>query len=306
MGRSWQALCWSPWTDRSLDALGAAGVWKSLEGSSSKLRQGRARPKKGIPIWLHILSQVFKQPARGVDLTMLFCKVNRGLAVCAFLALGGCGSTPEPVIGLASTQPISALGQQGYTHERSATYGMRASDRISVNVFREPDLSVEGVRLGVDGFVSLPLLGSVQAGGMTTRQFEQDITRQLLAAGLRSPMVSVNIVEYASHLVTVEGAVTDPGVYTFQPGSRLSSALAMAKGPTNLAKAEQVAVFRESPQGVLIAKFDYKQMRQGTMLDPILQPGDRVVVGTDGLSVFYQGLLQALPAFGVFGVAALR
>jgi len=150
------------------------------------------------------------------------------------------------------------------------------------------------------------MLGSIPAAGMTAKQFEQDVSRRLLAAGLRTPMVSVNISEYASHLVTVEGAVEDPGVYAFQPGARLSTAIALADGPTDVAKREQVAVFRESPQGIMIAKFDYAQVSQGTMLDPILQPGDRVVMGTNGLSVFYQNLLQALPAFGVFGVAALN
>lgn len=228
------------------------------------------------------------------------------VGLAASMALAGCASTPEPVIGAASTQPRLELGQEGYSHARATTYMLRASDQITVNVFREPDLSIANVRLGVDGLVSLPMLGSIPAAGMTTKQFEQDVSRRLLAAGLRSPMVSVNIAEYASHLVTVEGAVTDPGVFNFQPGSRLSSAIAMAKGPTNVAKEEQIAVFRESADGIMIAKFDYRQVSQGTMLDPILQPGDRVVVGTDGLSVFYQGLLQALPAFGIFGVAAIN
>jgi len=226
--------------------------------------------------------------------------------VASLAALAGCASTPEPVIGAASTQPRLELGQEGYSHARATTYMLRPSDKISVNVFREPDLSIENVRLGVDGLVSLPMLGTIPAAGMTTRQLESDVSRRLLAAGLRTPMVSVNISEYASHLVTVEGAVTEPGVYTFQPGSRMSAAIAMAKGPTNVAKVEQIAVFRESPEGIMIAKFDYKQVRQGTMLDPVLQPGDRIVMGTDGLSVFYQGLLQALPAFGIFGVAAIN
>lgn len=222
------------------------------------------------------------------------------------VGLAGCASTPEPVIGAAVSQPRSDLGQANYSQTRANTYMLRPSDQISVNVFREPDLSLENVRLGVDGEVSLPMLGSIPASGMTTKQFEQDVSRRLLAAGLRTPMVSVNISEYASHLVTVEGAVEDPGVFAFQPGARLSSAIAMADGPTNVAKRDQVAVFRESPQGILIAKFDYQQVSQGTMLDPILQPGDRVVMGTNGLSVFYQNLLQALPAFGVFGVAAIN
>jgi len=56
----------------------------------------------------------------------------------------------------------------------------------------------------------------------------------------------------------------------------------------------------------MIAKFDYAQVKQGAMLDPVLEPGDRVVMGTDGLSVFWEDLLKALPAFGVFAVAGLN
>ena len=233
-------------------------------------------------------------------------RVRMALGAFAILSLGACASTPEPVIGAAASQQRLDLGQGRYSQDRATTYMLRPSDKISINVFREPELSVENVRLGVDGEVSLPMLGSIPAAGMTTRQFEQDVGRRLLAAGLRTPMVSINISDYASHLVTVEGAVEDPGVYTFQPGARLSSGIAMADGPTNVAKSQQIAVFRESPDGIMIAKFDYEQVSQGTMLDPILQPGDRIVVGTNGLSVFYQNLLQALPAFGVFGGIVVR
>ena len=230
----------------------------------------------------------------------------KSLSVLAGLALAGCSSTPEPIIGASVTQPRSELGQDGYSFARPDTYALRPTDQISVSVFREPDLSVETVRIGVEGNVSLPMLGSVPASGMTAKQFEQDLTRRLAAVGLKSPMVSVNIIDFASHLVTVEGAVEKPGVYSFQPGARLSTAVALASGPKRVAKINQVAVFRESPEGIMIAKFDYGQVRQGTMLDPVLQPGDRVVMGTDGLSVFWEDLLQAIPVFGVFAVAGLR
>ena len=237
---------------------------------------------------------------------MTITKQLGAAALMAAFGVAGCASTPAPVIGAAVSQPRSDLGQGLYSQARPSTYALRPSDQISVNVFREPDLSLTEVMLGVDGSVSLPLLGTIPAAGLTTRQLEQDIAQRLLAAGLRSPMVSVNIANYASHLVTVEGSVEDPGVYTFQPGSRLSSAIAMGGGPTRTANTNQVAVFRESPDGVMIALFDYGQMRQGTMLDPVLAPGDRVVIGTDGLSVFYQDVLKTLPALGVFATVAIQ
>lgn len=228
------------------------------------------------------------------------------LGVLSAAGLAGCASTPEPRIGASVTQPRSDLGQDGYTYARPDIYLLRATDKLSVTVFREPDLSVETVRIGVEGNVSLPMLGSIPAAGMTAKQFEQDLTRRFAALGLKSPLVSVNVTDFASHLVTVEGAVEKPGVYSFQPGARLSTAIALAAGPKRVAKVDQVAVFRESPEGIMVAKFDYQQVRQGTMLDPVLQPGDRVVMGTDGLSVFWEDLLKALPAFGVFAVAGAR
>lgn len=225
---------------------------------------------------------------------------TRCVGLLTAISLVGCASSPDPVIGASVTQPSSELGQAGYSFQRPTIYLLRPSDKVSVNVFREPDFSLDAVQIGVEGNVSLPLIGSVPAAGMTAKQFEEDVTRRLAAAGLKSPMVSVNIAEYASHRVTVEGSVTEPGVYDFQPGARLSAAIALAKGPTRTAKTNQIAVFREAPDGIRIAKFDYQALSQGTMLDPVLQPGDRVVVGTDGLSVFWQDFLRALPAFGIF------
>lgn len=237
-------------------------------------------------------------------------KYNDGLAVTlgmvALTVLSGCASTPEPMIGAAVSQPRTDLGQAGYSTNRPDVYLLRPTDKISVTVFREPDLSVETLRIGVEGNVSLPMLGSIPAAGLTAKQFEQDLTRRFAALGLKSPLVSVNVTDFASHLVTVEGAVEKPGVYSFQPGARLSSAVALASGPKRSAKQDQVAVFRESPDGIMIAKFDYGAVSRGTMLDPVLLPGDRVVMGTDGLSVFWEDLLKALPVFGVFAVAGTR
>lgn len=229
-------------------------------------------------------------------------------ATCALaaLSLAACASSPEPIVGPAVSAPRADLGQAGYRVTRSNTYLIRPSDEISVNVFREPDFSMPTVKVGVEGNVSLPMLGSIRAAGMTAAQLEQDVTRRLGAAGLRTPQVSVNITQYASHLVTVEGAVESPGVFSFQPGSRLSAAVALGGGVTRVAKSDTVAVFREGPEGIMIAKFDYAQVSQGTMLDPVLEPGDRVVVGTNGLSVFYRDLLQALPVAGIFATVATR
>lgn len=230
-----------------------------------------------------------------------FCAV-----LAASFSLVACADTPDPVLGAAASAPRADLGQEGYTFRAPTTYGLRPSDVVSVNVFREPDFSLESVRVGVDGVISIPMLGAVKVGGMTTTQVEALVAQKLEVVGLKDPRVAVNISEYSSHLVTVEGAVVQPGVYSFNPGARLSSAIAMAQGTRREAKTEQLVVFRTRPDGVYIALFDYGAISQGTMLDPVLEPDDRLVMGTDGLSLFYQDALQTIPALGIFATVAVQ
>lgn len=193
------------------------------------------------------------------------------------------------------------LGQAGYSITPPGTaYRLRPADTISVLVFREEGLSREQVVVPADGAISLPLVGTVAVAGKTLAEVETEVERALGARYLRNPEVAVNVVNYGSHQVTVDGAVETPGLYAFQPGTRLSGAVSMAEGPTRVAQLQQVAVFRYTPEGMMVAKFDYGAIRAGNMVDPVLQPGDRIVVGTDGLSQLWQDLLTALPAFALF------
>jgi len=215
-------------------------------------------------------------------------------------ALAACATTPPPVVGEVSPQSVEAAGQAGFASSEGAEYRLRPSDTVSVTVYREPELSLAAVPVGSDGTIAIPLAGAVRAEGRTAAEFAGDVAAALRRGYVNDPQVAVNVVRYDSHRVTVEGAVRKPGVFQFVPGSRLSSAIAMAEGPERVAKLDQVAVFRPAAQGMTVAKFDYRMMQQGTMIDPVLQPGDRVVVGTSGLSQFWQDVLKTVPAFALF------
>ena len=239
--------------------------------------------------------------AKGIRVKDLQLYRRYRVAPILALAIGiaGCGTT-APQVGPVTASPVEALGQENFETRPSEQYTLRSADVISVVVFREPDLSVEKLPVGADGTVALPLIGAVQATGKTTAELTVEVTRQLDAAGLKRPKVSINVLEFGSHQVTVEGGVEKPGVYDFRPGAKLSSAIALASGPNRVAKLREVAVFRENDQGLSVALFDYAAIREGTMIDPVIEPGDRVVVGISGLSQFWQDLLRALPAFAIF------
>ncbi|MCX7677539.1 MAG: polysaccharide export protein [Alteraurantiacibacter sp.] len=202
--------------------------------------------------------------------------------------------------GRAVTTPDASLNQQLVSQPVPAGYALRPADVIRVQVFREADLSLDSVVIAADGTVSFPLVGEMQVAGLTPVELENQLEARLGARYLRDPSVAVNIISYGSHLVTVEGSVTQPGIYPFQPGTRLSGGIALARGPTRVANQQEIAVFRQTPDGMEIAKFDLAAVRAGTMLDPVLMPGDRIVVGKDNLSQFWQDVLQALPALGIF------
>lgn len=227
-----------------------------------------------------------------------FLKLASVLFVVSLLA--GCGGSPPPAIGKLENKADPALGQQPFGPMSQENYVLRAGDHVSVAVLNESDLSKEDLVIDANGAISIPVVGRVVAAGNTPGQLSAIVRKQLSGAYLVNPQVAVNVVSYASHQVTVDGSVVSPGVYQFQPGTRLSGAIALAGGPGRVAKLEQVVIFRADGDGLLAARFDYQAIRQGTSIDPVLQPRDRIVVGISSRSQFWQDFLSTVPLLAVF------
>ena len=218
------------------------------------------------------------------------------------LALAACGGTPEIAGGPVVTAPPAGVSASAFRAPSLAdeNYTVRAKDVVSVTVLGEPELGIERVRIGEDGGFMMPIVGRVQASGRTVAEITNDVRSTLASRYIRNPFVTVNVLELGSHFVTVEGAVEQPGVFTFEPGTTLLGAVAMGRGPSDVAKLDQVIVFREIDGQTSAARFDLNAVRTGTMIDPVLQPEDRIMVGTSGSSRAWQNLLRALPAFAIF------
>lgn len=177
---------------------------------------------------------------------------------------------------------------------------LRPDDRISISVAREPTLSLENVRVAADGFVDLPYLGRIKAAGRTTSDVAQQIHDGLAATYLTDPHVAVNVVEYTSHIVTVEGAVGHSGQFNFSQGTTLLGAVAAAGGPLRVANLDRVLIFRKFGEERRVAVFNMKNLRSGKGLDPLLEPGDQVVVGYSDMQQGWLDFLQTVPVLGLF------
>jgi polysaccharide export outer membrane protein len=182
----------------------------------------------------------------------------------------------------------------------SVEYRIGVGDKINVRVFQVPDLSFDNLVIDTSGNVQLPLIGAVRGSGRTPGEMSSDIAARLSARYLRDPQVTVTVTEAASQKITIDGAVTKPGVYEMRGSTSLLQAVAMAEGPSRVADLTKVAVFRTIDGRRSVALFDLAAIRQGRAEDPPVLGDDVIVVDTSRLNSALREVVGALPALSAF------
>jgi polysaccharide export outer membrane protein/exopolysaccharide production protein ExoF len=118
------------------------------------------------------------------------------------------------------------------------TYRLGPSDRVRVNVTEwstaggEPRTRLNGeFTIASSGKLSLPLLGEIQAGGLTEDEIARAISEGIKAraGAVNAPVTSVEVTQYRP--VYVLGTVERPGEYSFRPGMAVVHAFTLAGGP---------------------------------------------------------------------------
>lgn len=108
-------------------------------------------------------------------------------------------------------------------------YRIGPEDVLNINIFEAQELNRE-VRVSAGGDISLPLLGSVRAAGLTPRELEFVLQELLHRTYMKDPHVSVFVREMQSHPVSVMGAVRRPGVFQIRGSKTLLEVLSLAEG----------------------------------------------------------------------------
>jgi len=181
----------------------------------------------------------------------------------------------------------------------SADYRTGPLDVLSVDVFQQPDLSRE-VKVSADGQVALPLVGRIPVSGRNMAELEEAIKTRLGERFLESPQVAVTVKEYLSQRVTLEGAVSQPGVYPLTARMSLLQMIATAGGLGDLANPGACVVYRYVDGKRYGAAFDIREVRAGRMVDPEILGGDVVIVDYSGARANYRDFLSLYPVFSVF------
>jgi len=174
-----------------------------------------------------------------------------------------------------STQPSAASPSR----QSGDTFIIGDDDVLSINVWKEPDLT-KVIPVRSDGKISLPLVGEVQAAGLTPSQLEQDIAGRLKSY-VNDPQVTVIVQQINSLKFNVLGQVTKPGSYPLMAGTTIVDAIATAGGFKDFAKKKSIYVLRQTPGGeesrIL---FNYQDFIKGknAQQDIIVKPRDTIVV----------------------------
>lgn len=223
------------------------------------------------------------------------------LFLVLFLTVSACGGgialdENSRAVRVASSLPAP---DQTVTATDFSSYKIGPLDEIVVSVFDAPELAREGA-VDAAGNFSMPLVGSVPAGGKTPQELADLIAKQLRGRYLKNPQVAVNIKEARARTVTIDGSVRQPGVYPVVGRMTLQQAVATAKGADQSADIDKVIVFRTVDGQKMAAMFNLRDIRSGRYPDPEVYGNDIVVVGESAARRFFQDATMSFPLLARF------
>lgn len=157
-------------------------------------------------------------------------------------------------------------------------YILGSEDVIEVSVWKENDLS-KTVIIRPDGRISLPLIGDIQAAGLTAEELRGNIEKALMDY-VDNPAVSVIVQQINSLKIFIQGEVAHPGTFELRSHTTVLQAISLAGGFTEWAKKDKVAVLRRSGDKIERIPVNYEKILSGEDLSQniLLKRGDTIVV----------------------------
>jgi polysaccharide export outer membrane protein len=152
-------------------------------------------------------------------------------------------------------------------------------DLLHLMVYDTPEME-QRARVTDAGTIPFSFLGNVDVGGLTPEQAAEQIQHRLIAAGVMlHPQVTVRVEAYATLNASVMGQVQKPGMYEIDTPRKVVDVLALAGGLTSLAD-RHITIQRFGPEKEKVEYFYSNQASNALFHDPLVYPGDTVVVPT--------------------------
>ena len=156
-------------------------------------------------------------------------------------------------------------------------YQIGAGDVLRVSVWKEPEVSVDGIAVRSDGKISLPLIKEVSAVGLAPADLETILTREF-SRYINNPAVTVIVKEINSQKVYLVGGVVRPGSLPLRTPMTVLQVLAEAGGLTDYAKRKKIYIIRKDQEARI--PFNYESVLKGENPEQnvAVRAGDTIVV----------------------------
>ena len=198
-------------------------------------------------------------------------------AAAAAIALAGCGggaSGPELESANFVTEDVGP----------SEEYVIGPLDQLTIHVWRNPELSVEGVQVRPDGRITIPLVTDMPAVGKTPAMLEQDIRLQL-SQYIEEPLVSVIVKEFSGvfdQRVRIVGATEKPASIPFQANMTVLDAMIAVGGLSEYAAGNRAKLIRKDRTSGLQNEYSLRLkdlLKKGDSKANVrLMPGDVIII----------------------------
>ncbi len=171
---------------------------------------------------------------------------------------------------------VNADQQSGEGLQQEYTFG--AGDILEVSVFGEPEIS-KSVFVRIDGRISLPLIGDVQAADNTAENLAQTISAKLVKF-ISDPTVTVILTQSNSKAYYILGQILTPGQYLITQQISVLQAIAKAGGLLEWAKKSKIMIVSRPGTAQTIKYFNYDDFLGGNNIDQniTINPGDTIVI----------------------------
>jgi len=177
-----------------------------------------------------------------------------------------------------------ATPMESKEYDAPAGFLLGPEDELEITVWKNLELSrITAIR--PDGLISMPLIGDIQAAGLTADALAQRITEHLKQYFATTPAVSVSVKTINSYSVFVLGEVTKPGKYQFKSYITVLQAISTAGGFTAYAKKNKLQIMRVTENGDHIRREVHIPLRYDDLVGGRGEPGNIVLHSGDTVVV---------------------
>ena len=196
-------------------------------------------------------------------------------AIAMFGGAVAIGQTkPEPTKPNAQSPNPAGGSETSVAAVDPNKYLIGAEDILFIKVWREPDYSLPAM-VRPDGKITMPLIGEVQAGGLTPIQLTKSLT-ELLSKQINNPDVTVFVTDVRSKKYYIDGEVNRSGSFPLITPTTILEALSNAGGFKEFANPKNIRILR----GSTVLKFNWKEVTAGKKMEQniLVENGDHIIV----------------------------